>query len=223
MLVWVRKPETIEYAAPSAYERWVKKIPFPFPTISYSGYNENNRFHLCEYIIGFCGKIYPLLHVGKGLDPLTTYCYTLDDVNEFVEKHFKEREIEDYKRKKGKGWHYRHWKNWNYEQRQEKIKAFFTECEEKKNSFVEIFREKRCPVFVAKYQSWNNASITYHACNLKELEFMRVFDPYTTFQEIAMFFGNMVIPLKEPPVPDDKTMAEIKGFTKYSFRKDKSK
>ena len=50
-----------------------------------------------------------------------------------------------------------------------------------------------------------------------------VVDPYTAFQEIAMFLGGMAMPLKPIPHLSDEIIAASKGFDKYSFRKDKSK
>jgi hypothetical protein len=35
-----------------------------------------------------------------------------------------------------------------------------------------------------------------------------------------MFMNNMALPMKPIPVFDDVTMAESKGFNKFSFRKD---
>jgi len=57
---------------------------------------------------------------------------------------------------------------------------------------------------------------------LKKFEFFRVLDPFQTFQELYMYLGGLAVPDKPLPKLDDKTMAEIKGFNKYSFRKDKS-
>ena len=38
-----------------------------------------------------------------------------------------------------------------------------------------------------------------------------------------MFISNLAVPLKPIPKIDDKTMAEIKGFDKWSFRKEPGK
>ena len=48
-------------------------------------------------------------------------------------------------------------------------------------------------------------------------------DPYQAFQEINMWMSNQAMPEKVIPEIDNKTMIEIKGFDKFSFRKDKSK
>jgi hypothetical protein len=58
---------------------------------------------------------------------------------------------------------------------------------------------------------------------LKDVEFFRVFDPHTTYQEIFMYIsgvlgGNM----KEIPEMSDDDMRDSKGFDKWSFRKEPS-
>ena len=51
---------------------------------------------------------------------------------------------------------------------------------------------------------------------------MRIKDPYTAYQELSMYLGNMAFPNKPIPTISDEVMAEIKGFNKFSFRKDKA-
>lgn len=58
--------------------------------------------------------------------------------------------------------------------------------------------------------------------NLDDFDFQRVKDPYTAFQELYMYLGSKAAPEKPIPQPTDKVMAEIKGFDKFSFRKDKA-
>jgi hypothetical protein len=45
----------------------------------------------------------------------------------------------------------------------------------------------------------------------------------TTYQEIAMFLGGLATPQKPIPVPSDKDMVSIKGFDRFSFRKEPTK
>jgi hypothetical protein len=82
-----------------------------------------------------------------------------------------------------------------------------------------MFEEKRCPVFVAQASSrYSSGTIEWNAL-LNQHDFMRVFDPYTAFQEIEMFMSNLAIPQKPMPVIPDELKAESKGFDKWSFRK----
>ena len=57
---------------------------------------------------------------------------------------------------------------------------------------------------------------------LKDFDFVKLFDPYQAFQELQMYLSNIAVPLKPIPEIDDVTMAEAKGFNKWSFRKERS-
>ena len=50
--------------------------------------------------------------------------------------------------------------------------------------------------------------------------FMKTVEPFTAFQEIAMFIGSMLAPEDHAPrtVGGDRVIAEQKGFDKWSFR-----
>lgn len=66
------------------------------------------------------------------------------------------------------------------------------------------------------YNQWHYV-INY---SLKDAGFFKVKDVRSTYQELLMWFNNQAKPEKPIPHIDDKTMAEIKGFDKFSFRKD---
>lgn len=75
----------------------------------------------------------------------------------------------------------------------------------------------------SKRKDNNKIDVVIKDANLKELEFFRCVDTHTTYQEIERWLCNQAPGEKPMPVIDDKTMRDIKGFDKYSFRKDKSK
>ena len=47
-------------------------------------------------------------------------------------------------------------------------------------------------------------------------------DPYTAYQNLSMWVNNQAQPIKPIPPMKDEDMVSIKGFDKYSFRKDKT-
>ena len=55
---------------------------------------------------------------------------------------------------------------------------------------------------------------------LKDLEFQKVMDPFTAFQEIAMFLGGVLAVEDQAPlrVGSDEVVARQKGFDEWSFR-----
>lgn len=84
----------------------------------------------------------------------------------------------------------------------------------------------RSPILL--FQTWKEqkfVSYTKLTTNpeLKQYDFAKLIDPYTAHQEISNWISNLARPQPKIPQIDDLTMSEIKGFDKYSFRKDKSK
>jgi hypothetical protein len=59
---------------------------------------------------------------------------------------------------------------------------------------------------------------------LKDLDFARIIDPYTMYQELDRWFGVHANPdVTKVPVGSDEVLAEAKGFDrKFSFRKEPS-
>ena len=55
---------------------------------------------------------------------------------------------------------------------------------------------------------------------LRDLEFQRVMDPFTAFQEIAMFLGGVLAVEDKAPLRagSDEVVARQKGFDEWSFR-----
>jgi len=170
-------------------------------------------------IVGFCGKIYPALEVTYDWTKPSVFCYTAEEVDDVVEAHCRDREIQSYRwkiqRRKRSQWKvYRHWHN---RQRRTEVVKFFEACAEVQDSYQRFFRDG--PIFVARYDRTNDMSITYNDC-LGPLGFVRVFDPYTAFQEVYMFICNLAVPQKPIPEVSDKDMVTAKGFNKWSFRKE---
>lgn len=175
-------------------------------------------FGVNQYIIGFCGKIYPLVRLSYHLDyrePKTVaFCYSSDEVDAFMSTHMTSRQHKFYLKKtkrRASTW-------WLSSLNYQRVVEFFTECQNKQDAFIDIFMKHRCPIFVASQERWCRESVILLNAMLNEYEFYRVFDPYTTFQEISIFLGGMAMPEKEMPVIDDVLNAESHGFDKWSFR-----
>lgn len=167
----------------------------------------------CEIAyIGFCGKIYPVIkfwYRKRGNVGLTSggFFYNLESIDKFV-KTLDANIQRDY--------------NNNsiirrYSNRNSLKKIFDTVIP---NSYSEE------PVFIIdSYEDYiDNRCVTksrliINSC-LSDYNFGRLFPPNLAYQEIHSFLNNKAIPIKPLPVLDDKTMAEIKGFDKWSFRKE---
>ena len=171
-------------------------------------------------IVGFCGKIYPVLEVTYDWTKPSVFCYSVEDVDDVVGAHCRDKEIQSYRwkysRKRRSQWKvYCHWPD---RQRRAWVKKFFDDCAEP-GKHEHLFREG--PIFVARYNRSNDMSITFN--DKLPRGFVRMFDPYTAFQEIYMFMCNLAVPLKPIPEVSDVDMVMAKGFNKWSFRKEPRK
>lgn len=203
------------------YRKTKEDSVFPgiFPWTGGNRYFQLSSFIYDCFIIGFCGKIYPLLKIESNwrykpkISYNVTICCNLEDVDCLVKNHYREKQIEGYFAKKNL---YR--KNWSLCCNRQIFKTFFDKCEEKKESYKEYFSEH--PVFVVKDRD-RHRYIEYNAC-LKDFNFVRQVDVFTAYQQIQMHISNIAVPQKPIPEISNNDMIEAKGFDlKFSFRKDK--
>lgn len=216
--LYIRKKEEVELDEFPFPTFWCRSTTYPKWIVTFR-----------ETIVGFCGKIYPILEVianDRWDDPV--FCYSVEDVDAVVEANYRDNQIESYrwkKERKGRN-HWRRWRHhnrWPHDQRRQNVEKFFNECEEKKTAYENLFIEHRCPIFVARYDGSTKSTITYND-QLKSLGFVRVFDPYTAFQEVHSYVSGLASPFKEIPEVSDKDLLEAKGFDlKWSFRKEPTK
>lgn len=225
--VWVREPYTYRFLG-------------DVPSLKY--YNSKSA---SPYIIGFCGKIYPMLIVHSNDISQKAYCYSLEEVDEFIEDIYKPKQIAHY-RNEGK----LKYKN-SINLKRYSIKKYFQECEEIQIKYESIFIDNNCPVFIIEpsgtHNKWNE--IVFHGIKdrenavipnmtqikkhsfkwrsiitLEDLKFYQQVDVYQSFQEIYMYLSG-VLGHSNPHVPDmdDKTKRDIHGFDNMSFKKESTK
>jgi len=198
------------------------KWPFPgFRGVSYWYKGRPKDWPQCTmYIVGFCGKIYPLIvlskqaHHDKEFEPV--FCYTIQDIDAFVGKN--------YGREEERGYNYRGpYRNhlnriWSYSMRRIDFEDFFTRCERRQNNYEELFLESNCPIILGRcgqpmfheqkrpnddkeralvscgdnyYPADLRVRLTMNAC-LKDVKFYRMFDTYQAYQELAMYLGGIL-------------------------------
>lgn len=135
----------------------------------------------------------------------------MEDVDKFIVSISSKKQLEDYYYK-GKLTY-----KLNFVHRS-KFVAYFDRFQESIQQYHKDYFTYETPLFVANQHGY---ILTLNA-NLKNVDFFRVFDPFQAFQELSMYLGGLAVPQKTIPVLDDLTMRDIKGFDKFSFRKDKS-
>jgi hypothetical protein len=204
-LLYLRMPKEVE----------LKESPFPF--IKHLRHWGGIDIVAARYVIGFCGKIYPVLemqHPSKS-EIENVFCFNVAQVDKYLEANFKPDSVKRYRA--GKRWYDPYW---TYTRRGS-VESFFAECLATQEKYSQLFTVNCCPVWIYKFR--HGTSIMTYNGRLRDVEFYRMFDTYSAYQEISMYLGNLAAPEKPLPKIDDKTMAEIKGFDKFSFRKDKKK
>lgn len=155
-------------------------------------------------VIGFCGQIYKILSIGKSI------CHNVEDVDVYVEEKLNKACQEYYHNnvrfRRRRSWLTQKWiKTW-FENQQVKVPP-------------EIWEST--PVWYAYRREGMPRTEVFANPQLTLYNFQRIKDPISAFQEIAMFLSSP----NEPQIPeiDDKTMAQAKGFDKWSFRKQSTK
>jgi hypothetical protein len=204
---------------------WIRKPLKEEHSWRFTGWNHytGDAPHVLEHMIGFCNGLYPLFSIWTPYvpetNPVLVRCYTLAQVDAFIRKYYRKDAVEQYMaaplygrkrigiRSRVEFEHF--FKGWELHK---------AECEK---HYAPVFEKQRTAVFVIECQGGygRGTTIEYNAC-LREYQFARIFDPASAYQEISMFMSNLAVPIKPIPKLDDVTMAEIKGFDKFSFRKD---
>ena len=189
------------------YVRESKRIAGFFP------YYHPRNCYTSGYLIGFAGQVYPIVYYpGSSTMPSRLY-KTIYDWHEY-------QKIEDSQAQKNKpvnSRYYRHGLS-SYDINDD-INHYNQLLN---NDYSTLFSQ--APIWVVKtYACYNKQrELELNPC-LRSYDFAKVLDPYTAFQNLRMWLSAQAHP--EPPIPqiDDKTMAEAKGFNKWSFRKEPTK
>jgi len=167
-----------------------------------------------RFLVGFCGKIYKgvrLQHDKYGNYGDACYAYTLEGVSSFYKEYCTKKQYEAFLGQRQRGNRfvpslYRYDKHFKNQSDPEK--------------YSEYFRDNHLPLFIVS--DWNNYSqeiVVTHNGSLRDVEFFKVFDSYTAFQEISMYIGG-VLGVGEPHMLDisDECMRDAKGFNDISFK-----
>lgn len=167
-------------------------------------------------IIGFCGKLYPYICTGDYND--RTYLYSIEQVDHFLEKNHPKL-VEEFTTKRS-SYHYTKI-SWKTRILRDVIVAYFTWFTKPENKQKQLYSYfDSCPIFSVEKNGMADVIVTQN-CLLRPFQFYKVFGVAQAFQELEMWMSNIAKPIKPIPHIDDVTMAEAKGYDKFSFRKEK--
>lgn len=197
-LLYVRHKEVVRY----------EDRQYPLPKWDrYSGWNWQLP-RAAAITIGFAGKVYYALEIHP--DTGAVICHSPADAAAVVVK-FPKRLRTIYAKRPG-----RVPSQWA-KSPEDLVMAFFNP-EKPPKCAGEFFN--KAPVWVGRGDGWNGWQVTFNDC-LRPLDFMRVLPPHAAFQELYAWMSNQTKPFRPVPDVDDKTLAEAKGFDRFSFRKQK--
>lgn len=233
--------ETREYNITKGHP--FKGIITPYTSKDNSGFWQCRNWRADEfpldiklYVIGFCGKTYPLIRVYTKYAPSDNnyfgehyyhnleYIYSESDFRYYITTHYGEQGCKLYlnqerlhNRKLRMGWD-------SYINHQD-ISNFFKyyNSAPTETTFEELFRCNKTPIWIFKHHNYNKEFIIINP-KLITYNFVRIHNAYAAFQEISMYLGG-VLGNSNPPIPEvsNDDLIKAKGFDKYSFRKDKQK
>ena len=164
-----------------------------------------------EFVVGFCGKIYPAIKLVEDSPSVIveTKCfYDLDSLNKFLED-------EGVNVTANKSWR----SNWGrysryYISNASDRKKWFDINHHADKKFDAVFMKKKCPMFI-----YNHKGMIYNP-RLKDVNFQKIMDSYTAFQEIYMYISGVLGTNENDMVNiSDRDMLKKKGFDKWSFKK----
>lgn len=84
---------------------------------------------------------------------------------------------------------------------------------------LDLFKRYETPIFSIQYSRDNNGLVLDTGPELKDFNFQHVFDPYSAYQELVMWIGNQATNEWPPQITDDIVLRDSKGFDKMSFKK----
>lgn len=176
---------------------------------NYNYFRSIKDIEIERFIIGFCGKLYAGIKIAHENE--NDIFYNFLDANEFILDNLSHRDSYDYERNLSP-----------FNQSKRSLYRFFKDYSINYDWLLQKF-SFTVPIFVLCEEYFSKEIKLIANPLLNQYKFYKVFDTYRTFQELQMYLGSLAAPLKEIPVLDDITMRDIKGFNKFSFRKDKSK
>jgi hypothetical protein len=202
--VYVRKIQEIPFIQKRDYNFFTKDIPIGRYTTR-SNYQTNHDANY--FIIGFCGEVYPIVQID--LYKKDGFSYTRYS---FFKKTWKKGEIRTLLN----------------ETEDPKNRRWFKTVEQEVSDFLhkqykdwkEMFYTHKVPIFVAgRHRGCGQENCIELNGELKPLQFYKVKDPYTAYQDVYQFISG-VLGLNAPKTVEISDASKITkhGFDKWTFR-----
>lgn len=169
----------------------------------YSTHSSSCSVH--HHIIGYCGKIFKVCEV------IMSYDYIADHERLLFYKY---KDFREYMIR------YRLGSEWDFKPRKWWPSSYRKFDEQDTNVFLGIFHEYNTPLFLISSgkREGKNYKLTINP-RLKDLEFQKVKDSYTAYQDIFQYVAGVLNSPENKMVKiSDKDKIAKHGFDKWSFR-----
>lgn len=211
-IVYVRKMEELDSID------MIKGINFSYP---FYRLDFDNIEIANIYYIFFCGNLYVCIKLNIEIRKYASYktvnkfCYNVDQVKEVFKKYKVDFPMGStysrYYRKRGSG-------------KRKRENIFKNIFDTKVKNIMDLHFEFDTPIFIVKQytEGLNNKNNIVLNPILKDMEFYKMVDAFTAFQEISMFISGVMggkVP-KMIEISNEDRIAKH-GFDEYSFRKEK--
>jgi len=149
--------------------------------------------------LGFCGNIYPYIEIDS------IFFWTAESLVSFIES--KNLKVKKDRQLFNSSLYVRLDEEYS-------IRYFF----ENKPKLENIFYDKNIPIFFIELNDKNDRIVLNK--NLKEINFMKIKDPYQCYQDLYMFISGVLKSKENETVQiSDQDKISKHGFDKWSFRK----
>jgi hypothetical protein len=195
-------------------------------------YQSFGHFHCCAdeyafnfFYIGFAGKIYPVIDSSEN-SYQSDYIFDTDKFDNVFLLGLLERQMQRRYQKN------KYFSFADYQRR------YLRREKDRKDTIVR-FKESVCTLFefrnstelLSLFERFKTAIFVHKLGEhrivinerLNQFDLQKILPPMQAFQELEMYVGSYLTQpvIEEPPI-SDKIKAEIHGFDKYSFRKEKT-
>lgn len=176
------------------------------------------KFNTELYVVGFCGTFYPVYRlVDTNSTPVikdfTRFVYSSDDVVAFLtDMKLSDALVTFNKTQKAR--------DLKYSFRSIFSKQIFERNIAKSHTSDELFHKYKTPIMLFKTtDGYRRKTTLVLNPQLKDYDFFRKFDAFTSFQNISMYLGGVIGNNEDAIVNvSDKDMRDAKGFDDWSFK-----
>lgn len=230
-IIYIRNSIEYEIDKNRQYYKQLKKIEYPESLKQYIdlfynspsrdfNFSKKDNIQITSSILGFCGQIYPIFNVKLDDQSEVKHFYDVILLKKFIDPLIKDKkDLYFYTERfyfSGSGFY-----NREYLFSEKDIKRYINDIKNlnKNKDILNVFFDIESPIFLIS--SLKYKQIVEINPILKDIEFFKIKDAYTTFGEISQFISGILPSNKKNLIKfTDKEKLQSHGFDDWSFKKE---